>query len=177
MQALFHELEFEVFRKLMDVNFWGTVYCTRYALPHLLKSGGSLVGVTSVAGIHGLPGRSAYSASKFAIMGFFDSIRLEHLDTGLHVLTFAPGYTATNIRRKALTADGSELGESPYNEQGMMSPQKVAGKLYRAIMKRKRQVTLTLSGKGTRIGNLFFPAILDRLYFKYIHKESNPLLH
>ncbi len=82
----------------MDVNFWGCVYCTKYALPLLLQSKGSVVGVTSIAGFKGLPARTGYSASKYALNGFLDTLRTEHLYDGLHVMTFAPGFTNSNVR-------------------------------------------------------------------------------
>ena len=93
MRALFEELDTKVIRQLMDVNFFGTVYCSKFALPHLLKTKGSLVGVISIAGYVGLPGRTGYSASKFAIRGFLDTVRIENLKKGLHVLVAAPGFT------------------------------------------------------------------------------------
>lgn len=86
MRALFEDLEIDVIRRLMDVNFWGTVYCTKYALPYLLQAKGSLVGIISVAGFLGLPGRTGYSASKFAVRGFLNTLRVENLKKGLHVL-------------------------------------------------------------------------------------------
>ena len=106
MRALFIDLDLDVMRRLMDTNFWGTVYCTKYALPYLLKTKGSLVGVISTAGHIGLPGRSGYSASKFAIRGFLNTIRVEHRYDDLHVMVFAPGFTSSNIRNVALLADG-----------------------------------------------------------------------
>jgi NAD(P)-dependent dehydrogenase (short-subunit alcohol dehydrogenase family) len=111
MRAAFPDVEIKVLRRLMDVNFWGTVYCTKYALPYLLKSKGSLIGISSVAGFHGLPGRTGYSSSKFAMHGFLETIRIENLKKGLHVMILAPGFTSTEIRKHALTADGSEQGE------------------------------------------------------------------
>ena len=115
MRALFEDASLDVIRKLMDVNFWGTVYCSKYALPWLLKTQGSLVGVISIAGYIGLPGRTGYSASKFAVRGFLDTLRVENLKKGLHVLVAAPGFTSSNIRNTALQADGSMLGHSPRN--------------------------------------------------------------
>ena len=120
MRALFVETELNVLRQLMDVNFWGTVYCTKYALPYLLTSKGSLVGITSIAGYKGLPGRTGYSASKFAMNGFLETIRIENLKKGLHVLICAPGFTASNIRNTALTKDGSMQAESPRDEHKMI---------------------------------------------------------
>ena len=92
MRALFVDLELDVIRRLMDVNFWGTVYCTKFALPYILKTKGSLVGIISVAGFLGLPGRTGYSASKFAVRGFLNTLRVENLKKGLHVLVAAPGF-------------------------------------------------------------------------------------
>ena len=121
MRAIFEDVELDVIRKLMDVNFWGTVYCTKYALPHLLTSKGSVVGVISIAGHVGLPGRSGYSASKFAVRGFLDTLRIENLKKGLHVLVVAPGFTASEVRKVALNAKGNTQGESPRDETKMMS--------------------------------------------------------
>src|SRR5512133_847093 len=120
MRALFIDMDLGVMRRLMDVNFYGTVYCTKFALPYLLETKGSLVGVISVAGHIGLPGRTGYSASKFAVRGFLDSLRIENLRTGLRVLVVAPGFTSSNIRRSALIANGTMQGETPRNEASMM---------------------------------------------------------
>ena len=173
MRSLFLDLDLEVIRRVMDVNFWGTVYCSYHALPHLIQSKGSLVAITSIAGKHGLPGRTGYSASKFAIQGLMESIRIEHLTSGLHVLTFAPGFTCTNIRSSALKSDGSEQGVSPVNEKRFMSAEAVAKKLYRAIQTRRREAVLTLSGKVTKMGNCMFPKTLDKIYFAYIAREPD----
>ena len=126
MRALFAETNLDVLKRLMDVNFWGTVYCTKYALPYLLKSGGSVVGVSSIAGYKGLPGRTGYSASKFAMHGFLETLRIENLKKGLHVLIACPGFTASNIRNTALAKDGSIQGESPLDEAKLMSSEEVA---------------------------------------------------
>ena len=100
MRSIFKDLNLSVFKKVMQVNFWGTVYCTKYALPYILKSKGSIVGVSSIAGHKGLPGRTAYSASKFALQGFLESLRIENLKNNLHVLIISPGFTSSNIRKK-----------------------------------------------------------------------------
>ena len=102
MRALFIDVDLKVLHTLMNINFWGTVYCTKYALPYLIENKGSLIGVSSVAGFHGLPGRTGYSASKFAIHGFLETIRIENLKKGLHVMIIAPGFTASDIRKHAL---------------------------------------------------------------------------
>ena len=174
MRALFADCELDVLKHLMDVNFWGTVYCTKYALPYLLESKGSVVGVISIAGYIGLPGRTGYSASKFAVRGFLDTIRVENIHSGLHVLVVAPGFTASNIRNVALTADGSQQGESPRDESKMMPAETVAIKIAEAIEKRRRSLTITfVEGKLTVFLGKWFPRMLDRLSYAHMAKELN----
>lgn len=173
MRALFEKTDLSVLRKLMDVNFWGTVYCTKYALPELLKNKGSVVGVSSVAGYKGLPGRTGYSASKFAMQGFLDALRVENLKKDLHVMVACPGFTASNIRNTALAADGSQQGESPRDESKMMSSEAVAKHLIRAIEKRKRTIVLTTQGKATVFLNKFIPSFFDRMLYSHMAKEHD----
>jgi short-subunit dehydrogenase len=174
MRALFEEADLEVIRQLMDVNFYGTVYCTKYAMPHLLKTKGSLVGIISIAGYVGLPGRTGYSASKFAIRGFLDTIRIENLKKGLHVLVAAPGFTASEVRKVALTGDGSQQGETPRDESKMMTAEDCARHIVRAIQKRKRSLILTFTeGKLTVFLGKFFPSLLDKLTYNHMAKEPN----
>jgi dehydrogenase/reductase SDR family protein 7B len=171
MRGLFEHTDLEVLRKLMDTNFWGTVYCTKYALPHLLKQHGSVVGVSSIAGKKGLPGRTGYSASKFAMEGFLDTLRTENLKKGLHVLVACPGFTATDIRNSSLNANGSEQGESPRDEKTMMSSDTVALHIFNAVRARKRDLVLTREGKLTILLNKFMPGILDRMVYNHMAKE------
>jgi len=173
MRALFEDLDLSVIRKLMDVNFWGTVYCSKYALKYLLQSKGSLVGVSSIAGYKGLPGRTGYSASKFAMQGFLEVIRIENLKKGLHVLIACPGFTASNIRNTALSADGSQQGESPREEDKMMSAKEVARRIADAVEKRKHRLILTGQGKLTVLLNKFFPKFIDKMVFNHMAKEPN----
>ncbi len=173
MRAIFEDLELDVIRKLMDVNFWGTVYCTKYALPYLLKSKGSVVGVSSIAGYKGLPGRTGYSASKFAMHGFLETLRIENLKKELHVLIACPGFTASNIRNTALGKDGSAQGESPRDEGSMMSAEEAAKNIKKAIDKRKRTLTLTTQGKMTVLLNKFLPGYLDKMVYKHMAKEPD----
>ena len=173
MRAMFRDLDLSVIKSLMDVNFWGTVFCTKYALPWLLKSKGSIVGVISIAGFKGLPARTGYSASKFAIYGFLDTLRVEHLHDGLHVMIFAPGFTSSNIRNVALVADGTRQGETPRDEEKMMSAEAVAKRLAKGIKKRKSQIILTPIGKLTVFLNKFFPRLVDRLEYDYMKREPN----
>ncbi len=173
MRALFSEVNLSVLKKLMDVNFWGSVYCTKYALPYLLISKGSIAGISSIAGIHGLPGRTGYSAAKFAMHGFLEALRIENLQNDLHVLIAAPGFTASNIRKSALVADGAEQGDSPRTEEKMMTAEEVAKHIYRAIIKRKRSLVLTRQGKSTIFLKKIAPGLLDKLVYKHLVKEPD----
>lgn len=173
MRAMFNELKLDVLKQLMDVNFWGTVYCTKHALPYLLKAKGSVVGVSSIAGLKGLPGRTGYSASKFAMNGFMETLRIENLKTGLHVLMAFPGFTASNIRNTALSADGSMQGESPRDEGKMMTAEEVANHIYKAVVKRKNRIILTTQGKLTFWLNKFFPNWLDKQVYNHMAKEPD----
>ncbi len=174
MRALFNELDLKVMHQVMDVNFYGTVNCTKYALPYLLESKGSLVGIISIAGYVGLPGRTAYSASKFAVRGLLDTIRIENLHGGLHVLVAAPGFTSSEIRKVALTADGKLQGDTPRNEGIMMSAERCAYLITEAIRKRKRTLILTfIEGKFSVLLGKLFPSFLDKLTYNHMAKEPD----
>lgn len=173
MRAAFVDLDLQVLKKVMDVNFWGTVYCTRYAIKNILENKGSVVGVSSIAGYKGLPGRTGYSSSKFAMHGFLEALRIENLKKDLHVLLACPGFTASNIRNTALAADGSSQGETPRDEQKMMQPEEVADAIVGAVIKRKDRLTLTLNGKLTVFLNKFFPKWVDKLVYKHMSKEPD----
>ena len=173
MRALFNDVGLGVIRKIMDVNFWGTVYCTKFALPHLLQTKGSVVGVSSIAGFKGLPGRTGYSASKFAVHGFLEALRTENRKTGLHVLLACPGFTGTAIRERALTAWGETQGSSPREEGKMMTTEQVANRIYRAVVRRRRTVIMTTQGKLAVLFGKFFPAFTDRQVYKQMAKEPD----
>ena len=176
MRALFKDVDLKVLKTLMDVNFWGTVYCTKYALPHIQKTGGSIVGVSSIAGYKGLPGRTGYSASKFAMNGFLDALRIENLKTGVHVLTACPGFTASNIRNTALAKDGTQQGESTLEEDKMMTAEQVAKVIVDGVENRSRTLIMTGQGKATVTLSKFFPAWLDKLVYNKFTKEKDALL-
>ncbi|MCF8379172.1 MAG: SDR family oxidoreductase [Bacteroidales bacterium] len=173
MRALFEQTDLKVIKNLMDVNLWGTIFCTKYALPHVLKNQGSIVGVSSIAGYKGLPGRSGYSASKFAMHGFLEVLRIENMKKNLHVLIACPGFTASNIRNTALAADGSQQGESPRDEDKMMTAEEVADYIYNAIIKRKDRLTLTFQGKITVLLNKIFPRFMDKMVYNHMAKEPD----
>jgi short-subunit dehydrogenase len=171
MRALFTEVDLSVLHSLMNVNFWGTVHCTKYSLPYLIANKGSLVAISSVAGFHGLPGRTGYSASKFAIHGFLETVRIENLKKRLHVMIIAPGFTTTEIRKHALTANGEEQGESPRDEHSLMSPEYVARWVLKGIRRRKRNKLLTWEGKLTALFQRIVPELVDRIYYREMARE------
>ncbi|SDM26483.1 SDR family oxidoreductase [Siphonobacter aquaeclarae] len=173
MRAMFEDLDPEVIRQVMDINFFGAVYATKAALPHLLESKGSIVGISSIAGYRGLPVRCGYSASKFALNGFLEALRTELLYSGVHVLTAAPGFTASNIRFASLGKDGSQTGETMRDEDRMMSAEEVATHLYKAVVNRKRELVLTTQGKLTVFLNKLFPGFMDKMVYNELAKEAN----
>lgn len=173
MRAIFEEVDLNVIRQLMDINFWGTVYCTKYAIPYILKNKGSVVGVSSIAGYKGLPARTGYSSSKFAMQGFLETLRIENLKKGLHVLIACPGFTASNIRNTALSKNGTMQGESPLNEDKLMTSEEVAEQILKAIIKRKDRIVMTTQGKLVVLLNKFFPKLIDKMVYNHMAKEPN----
>lgn len=173
MRATVAEVNVEVLKKLMDTNFWGTVYACKFALPHILQSQGSIVGISSIAGYRGLPARSGYSASKFAMHGFLESLRTEVLKKNVHILLACPGFTASNIRNVALVANGSSQGESPLEETKIMSAQTVAHIIYQGVLHRKRDIVMTSQGKLTVWLNKIFPTFMDKMVYNHFAKEKD----
>ena len=174
MRALLEDVELSVLRRLMDVNYWGTVYCTKFALPYILKEKGSVVGVISTGGYIGLPGRTGYSGSKFAIRGFLDTVRIEYLHSGLHVLVAAPGFTSSEIRKTALTKNGSQQGETPRNENKMMSSERCASIMYRAIKHRRRKMIISFwDGKVVVLIAKLWAWIIDQILYEVFKREPD----
>lgn len=173
MRALFSEVDLEVIRKVMDINFFGVLCATKYCLPYIQQNKGSVVGISSIAGFRGLPGRAGYSASKFALNGFLEVLRTEHLKTGVHVLTACPGFTASNIRKRSLTKSGAQQGESPRAEEKMMTAEECADHIYGAVVKRKNFLILTMQGKLAVWLNKWWPSLADQMVYKVMAKEQN----
>ena len=176
MRALFKDLDLEVLKQVMDINFWGTVYCTKYALQEILNTDGSIVGISSIAGFKGLPGRTGYSASKFAMNGFLEALRIENLKNNLHVMLACPGFTASNIRNVALNSEAKSQGESSMEEDKMMTAADVAIRIVDGVAQRKRQLIMTRQGKLTVLMQKFFPKWLDHLVYNHFKKEKDPLI-
>ncbi|WP_425635770.1 SDR family oxidoreductase [Algoriphagus yeomjeoni] len=173
MRALFENLDFEVFHKVMNTNFWGAVYATKFCLPSILEQKGSVIGISSVNGFRGTPARTAYTASKYAMNGFFESLRTEVMKKGVHVLVACPGFTASNIRKNALDAHGALQGESPRDESKMMSSEEVAERILKATLKRKRDLTLTTQGWWLKFLNKWMPGRLDYIVYNQLKKEKD----
>ncbi len=172
MRALVRDADIDVTRKVMDINFYGAVYCTSFALPHIIKSKGSVVGISSIAGYRGLPGRSAYSASKFALRGWLESLRTEMMEDGVNVMWISPGFVTSNIRNAALDSSGKAQKENPMDESKMMSAAECAGIIVEAIEKRKRSIVLTFTGKRAVFMNRFFPSLTDKLLRKFYFNKG-----
>ncbi|MGF7141154.1 SDR family oxidoreductase [Roseimarinus sediminis] len=171
MRATFEALDLTIIKELMDTNFYGTVYCTKFALPHILQQKGTIVGVSSITGLTPLPGRTGYAASKHAMDGFLNTLRLENIKKGLNVLVVHPGFTSSNIRNVALDKDGNSQQETPRNENKMMSSERVAKIIAKAIIKRERDLVLTPQGKLVVWMHKNMPGIADRIILNEMSKE------
>lgn len=172
MRALVQHTELTTIKKVMDINFWGTVYCSKFALDSILERKGTIVAVSSIAGYRGLPGRSGYSASKHAIHGWMEALRTELMDSKVNVMWVCPGFTTSNIRNAALNAEAKPQGESPIDEEKIMSAEECARHIAKAIQNRKRTLVLTFQGKRTVFMNKFFPAWADKLVKKFFFKDG-----
>lgn len=172
MRAMVRDTSLDTLRTVMDVNFWGTVYCTKFALDSIIQNKGVIVGVSSIAGYRGLPGRSGYSASKFAVNGWLEALRTELLNTGVHVMWVCPGFTTSNIRNVALNDKGAPQGESPLEEGKLMSAEECADHIKRAIAHRKRTLVMTFQGNETVWLNKLLPGLADKLVRKFFYKNG-----
>jgi NAD(P)-dependent dehydrogenase (short-subunit alcohol dehydrogenase family) len=173
MRAMLEDCDLDVIKQVMGINFWGSVYCTKFALAELLKNKGSILSVSSVSGLVGLPARTGYSASKYAIDGFMQSLRIENLKKGLHVGIIYPGYTSSNIRNAALNSHGESQAESPLDESKLMPASEVADTIVRMVIYRRRQRILTNLGRLTYLLNALAPGWVDRMVYNFVAKEKD----
>ena len=172
MRALLKDASTEVLRKVMDINFFGAVYCTKYALDSIIERKGTIVGISSIAGYRGLPGRSAYSASKYALQGWLEAIKTELLNSGVHVMWVSPGFTASNIRYAALNKDAVSHGETPLDESSLMTASECANRILTAVQKKKRSLVMTFADKRTVFMNKIFPGLTDKLVHRFFFKNN-----
>ena len=164
MWAKFDELkDLAVFEQVMRVNYLGSVYLTAYALPYLKQTRGRIVAVSSLAGKNGIPTRTGYAASKHAMVGFFDSLRIELAKTGVSVTLIYPGFVRSEIRERAFGADGQPLKVSPVHEAEVMTPEQCARLIIKATAQRKRDEVMTLRGKLGLWLKLIAPGLVDRV--------------
>ena len=171
MWARFEDIkDVSILENIMQVNYMGAVYCTHYALPHLKQSKGRIVGIASLTGKVGVPTRSGYAASKHAMTGFFDSLRIELEDSGVTVTMVFPGFVSTGIRENATGPDGKAIKVSPVKEGEVMSPEECARIIVRAMEKRERQEIMTFKGKIGQWIRLIAPGYVDGLARKAIER-------
>jgi len=173
MRSMFEDVKIDVLKTVMDINFWGTVYATQAALPYIKESKGGIIGISSIAGYRGLPVRTGYSASKFAMNGFLEALRTELLHSGVHILIACPGFTASNIRNSSLNAEGQITGETMREEDKMMTSEEVANKIIHAYQQKKKTLIMTFQGKLTVFLNKWMNGFMDTLVYNSLKKERN----
>jgi short-subunit dehydrogenase len=161
------------YETLMRINHWGSVWCTHAALPHLKASRGRIVAVASLAGLVGVPGRTAYSGTKFAMTGFFESLRIELMGSGVSVTIAYPGVVATEIRYRGFGPNGQPAGKSGLDERGAMSVEECARLIVDGTEARKRDIVMSAKGKLGRWLKLIAPSMVDRLALKAL-KQHGP---
>jgi len=171
MWAKFEDIDdMTILERIMQINYMGAVYCTHYALPHLKTTKGRIVGIASLTGKVGVPTRSGYAASKHAMAGFFDSLRIELQDSGVTVTMVYPGFVSTGIRENASGPDGKPIKVSPVKEGEVMSPEACAAIILRAMANRQREEVMTLKGKVGQWLKLIAPGFVDGLARKAIER-------
>jgi len=169
MWANFEDVQdISFYEQIMRVNYLGSVYCTYYALPFLKKTQGQIIGISSWAGKNGIPKRSGYAASKHAMVGFFDTLRIEIAEYGISVTMIYPDFVATETRKRALGADGKPIGKSSVREDEVMPAEKCAQLIIQAAASRKRELVMTWRGKVGLWVKLIAPGVVDRVAKKAI---------
>jgi short-subunit dehydrogenase len=170
--ARFEEVtDFGWYEDLMRVNYMGSLYCTRYALPHLKKRRGQIVAISSLAGKVGIPGRTAYSPTKAAQALFFEALRLELQDSGVDITIVYPGVVATDIRLHGYGPDGQPAGKSSLKEENAMPVQECVRQIIAAMHARKRELVMTLQGRIGLWLKLAFPKVVDRMVLRALKKD------
>jgi short-subunit dehydrogenase len=173
--AFFEQVDdFSWYETMMRVNFFGSLWCTRHALPYLKERRGLLVGICSLAGKHGIPGRTAYSPTKFAQAGFFEALRTELSGTGVDVTVVFPGVVATDIRIHGYGTDGKAAGVSGLDEEGAMPVEECARQIADTIAARRRELVMTAKGKLGQWLKLIAPSLVDRIALAALKKTGPP---
>lgn len=162
------------YEDLMRINLWGSAWATHAALPALKASRGRIVAVSSLAGLVGVPGRTAYSATKFAMNGFFESLRVEMKPHGVSVTIAYPGVVATDIRYRGFNAQGQAAGQSGLDERGAMSVETCARLIREGMARRDRDIVMSAKGKLSRWMKLIAPGLVDRLALAALQRDARP---
>ena len=162
--------DLSLYEDLMRTNYFGAIYPTFHALPHLKKSRGRIVVVSSLAGLTGVPERTGYAATKHALFGFFESLRIELQETGVTVTMVAPDFVRSEIHRRAIGADGKPLGASPLSEEKIMTAEECARRIVHAMEKRQRLLITSTRGRLGRWVRLFAPRVIDSVARRAIRR-------
>ncbi len=176
-QALFGDVtaqDLHWYEDLMKINLWGSVWCTHAALPYLKASKGYIVAVSSLAGLVGVPGRTAYSATKFAMTGFFEALRAELRSAGVSVTTAYPGVVATSTRHRGYNAKGEPAGSSGLNEDDAMSVDECARLIIDGMNGRRREVVMTARGRLGRFVKLLAPGLVENMALAALKADVRP---
>jgi short-subunit dehydrogenase len=164
-------VDFSVFERLLAVNYLGPMWLTAAALPHLKQSRGLIVAIASIAGLTGVPERTGYAASKHAMVGFFESLRIELRGSGVAVSIIAPDFVVSQIHRRAVGPDGKPLGTTPMQESRIMSADECARLTVRAMQRRQRLAILSARGRVGRWARLIAPGMVDRIAQRAIRER------
>ena len=169
-----HAQDLQWYEQLMRINFWGSLWCTHAALPQLQASRGRIVAVSSLAGLVGLPGRTAYSSSKFAMSGFFEALRAELKPSGVSITIAYPGVVDTRIRHRGFNARGQAAGVSGLKEEGAMTVQTCARLILQAAERRERELVMTAKGRLGRWLKLLAPGLVEKMALAAFKDEARP---
>jgi len=170
-RSAFMETKLSVYRQVMDVNFFGSLHCTKAAVHSLIECKGSIIVIESLAGVTPLLGRTGYCASKHALHGFFTSLRAELKDTGLHIMIVCPGFVKTNLQTRALDGDGRITGHPQSVVGKHASPEKVADAIWKGALQRRKLLILTPVGKISYWISRFAPVFYERLMARQLKEE------
>ncbi len=170
-RSAFRETETAVYRRVMDINFFGALHCTKAALPALLASGGLVIAVSSIAGVAPLHGRTGYAASKHAVQGFFSSLRSELAPQGVDVLIVCPGFTATGIGSAALAGDGRVTAHPQSTVGRVATAESVAQAVFQAARRGRSLLVLSAAGKLAFLLSRLHPSLYERLMARALRKE------
>ena len=160
-----------VFTRLLATNYLGAVYATAAALPALKATRGLIVAVASIAGLTGVPERTGYAASKHAMVGFFESLRIELAGSGVDVTIVAPDFVVSETHRRAVGPDGRPLGITPMRESHLMSADECARLIVAAMRRRDRLLITSARGRLGRWARLIAPAVVDRIAARAIRER------